>query len=178
MGINFLFNSLKLCLFSAQLRINLLVAILPKLQRASIYPCLSFFPHSLYRYCQASLCTSPSFFPSIPVSFHALHLPSSDHYRPVWEETAKNTCFCFHIPLTSAQSDTNTPPHPHFLPALTTTEQPAMSLHIFSFRFAILSAASERCGVTWLRATPMQLPILYSMSSWGEVTEALQGLQK
>lgn len=161
-------------------RFNLLVAILAKMQSAlpSIYPFCHSFPSSQYRYCQASLCTSPSFFPSIPVSFHALHLPSSDHYRPVWEETAKNTRFCFHIPLTSAQSDTNTPPHPLFLPALTTTLQLAMSSHSFSFRFAILSAASERCSVTWLRATPMQLPILYSMSSWGEVTEALQGLQK
>lgn len=58
----------------------------------SIYPYLSFLsPLTLYRYCQASLCTSPSFFPSIPVSFHSLHLQSSDHYRPVWEDTAKNT---------------------------------------------------------------------------------------
>ncbi len=63
------------------------------------------------------------------------------------------------------------PPHPLLLPALTTSEQPAMSSHSFSFSPSV-------CSVTWQRATPMQPPILYSMSSWGEATEALQGLQK
>lgn len=180
MGISSLFNSLKLCLFSAQDIIYLLQSCLKCKVSSAFHLSISVipFPANCTDIVRHLFAPPPLF--SLPfLSPFTLFISRAPTTTGQYEKTQpKIHGFFYHIPLTSAQSDTNTPPHPLFLPALTTTKQPAMSSHSFSFRFAILSAVSERCGVTWLRATPMQLPILYSMSSWGEVTEALQGLQK
>lgn len=150
-------------------RHHLLVAILPKMQSVQCLPFIHIchsFPRSHCTDIVRHLFAPPPLF-SLPFpSPFTLFISRAPTTTGQYEKTQpKIHGFFYHIPLTSAQSDTNTPPHPLFLPALTTTKQPAMSSHSFSFRFAILSAVSERCGVTWLRATPMQLPILYSMSS-------------
>lgn len=136
MGINSLFNSLKLCLFSAQPRINLLVAILPKMQK-SFHLSMSVIPFPTH--CTdivRHLFAPPPLF-SLPfLSLFTLFIsraPTTTGQYEYEKRQPKIHAFAFISPWRQPSLTQILPLIPFFLPALTTTEQPAMSLHSFSF---------------------------------------------